>query len=63
MRKDKNFTALLTTRDVAEKLDLSEQTLWDMRRKGKGPSFFRLGRSVRYSEDAVETWLKQRIVS
>ena len=54
---------LLTTSQVAEKLQLSDSTLEDWRWKRLGPPFLRISRGcVRYDEDALEAWIQERMV-
>jgi excisionase family DNA binding protein len=53
---------LLTQRQCAELLRLSERTLERLRGQGTGPKFARMGRSVRYQQSDVEAWLASRIV-
>jgi predicted DNA-binding transcriptional regulator AlpA len=54
---------LLTQRQAAALLCLSERTLERFRVSGFGPKFVRLGKSVRYRSGDVETWLSSRVVS
>jgi predicted DNA-binding transcriptional regulator AlpA len=52
---------LLSERQVARWLGLSEPTLFRHRRDGTGPTFIRLSaRRVGYRRSAVEAWLSQR---
>jgi predicted DNA-binding transcriptional regulator AlpA len=53
---------LLTQRQAAELLCLSERTLERFRVSGIGPKFVRLGKSVRYRAGDVEAWLASRVV-
>jgi len=53
---------LLTQRQCAEALALSERTLERFRVSGGGPKFGRLGKSVRYRLSDVEVWLASRVV-
>jgi predicted DNA-binding transcriptional regulator AlpA len=49
--------ALLTPKDAAAFLQLSEKTLEKWRSKGTGPKFRRMGhRTVRYSQDDLLNW-------
>lgn len=52
---------LLTPKQVAAILQYKEQSLANMRHRGTGPRFIRLGSSrraaVRYPRRAVEAWL------
>ena len=47
---------LWTVRDVAEYLGVPVGTLYDWRCKGYGPPGKRVGRYLRYEEDAVRQW-------
>jgi predicted DNA-binding transcriptional regulator AlpA len=53
---------LLTQRQAAEMLCLSERTLERFRVSGFGPKFLRLGKSIRYRPDDVERWIAGRVV-
>jgi predicted DNA-binding transcriptional regulator AlpA len=53
---------LLTQRQCAEALALSERTLERLRQSGLGPRFLRIRHSVRYRQSDVEAWLVSRIV-
>lgn len=49
--------ALLTPKEAAAFLQVSEKTLEKWRTKGTGPKFRRLGhRTVRYSQDDLLNW-------
>jgi excisionase family DNA binding protein len=52
---------LLTQRQAAAVLCLSERTLERLRVSGTGPRFVRAGRSVRYREADLEAWIALRI--
>lgn len=54
--------ALLTQRKAAALLCLSERTLERHRVAGTGPPYVRAGRSVRYRETDLETWIASRVV-
>jgi predicted DNA-binding transcriptional regulator AlpA len=53
---------LLTQRQCAEMLVLSERTLERLRVTGAGPKFLRIRHSVRYRPADVEQWLASRTV-
>jgi excisionase family DNA binding protein len=55
--------ALLTQREAARLLKLSERTLERLRVTGTGPSYIKAGRSVRYREADLEAWVINRVVS
>lgn len=52
--------SLLTTKQAAAYLNLSERTLEQWRWEGKGPAFEKVGRLVRYRLSAIEAWLVQQ---
>ncbi|MFY9836835.1 MAG: helix-turn-helix domain-containing protein [Xanthobacteraceae bacterium] len=53
---------LLTQREAAALLKLSQRTLERWRVAGDGPKFVRLGRSIRYHLTAIETYIASRVV-
>jgi excisionase family DNA binding protein len=53
---------LLTQRQAAALLCLSERTLERFRTSGGGPRFVRCGRSIRYRLSDVEAWIASRVV-
>jgi predicted DNA-binding transcriptional regulator AlpA len=54
---------MLTQREAAEVLRLSERTLERMRGAGNGPRFVRCNRSVRYRLADIEAFVEARSVS
>jgi excisionase family DNA binding protein len=51
---------LLTVREAAEALSVSERTLWALTAP-RGPiRSVRLGRSVRYSADSLRDWIESQ---
>jgi predicted DNA-binding transcriptional regulator AlpA len=52
---------LLTARDAANFLRLSESWLSKARMRGDGPPYVKIGRSVRYGEGALIQWMKSHI--
>lgn len=48
---------LLTTKDVARRLNLKAKSVENWRYLGKGPEWVRVEGSVRYPEDRFEAWL------
>ncbi len=50
------LSPLLTTREAAGVLRVSERTLWTLTHDGEIPSV-RVGRSVRYDQDDLSTWI------
>ena len=49
---------LLTPRDAAEFLRVSESWLAKSRMRGDGPLFLKVGRSIRYSRGVLVEWTK-----
>ena len=54
------LNALLTEKDVAILLKLSVKTIQRYRLYGGGPEFIKINKSVRYSPEAIEEFLKPR---
>ena len=54
---------LLTQREAAALLRLSERTLERWRVTGTGPRFVKTGRLVRYRETDLAAWIDTRAVS
>ena len=50
---------LLTSRQAAEALQISERKLWSMKASGEIPHI-RLGRSVRYPVSDLQRWIDER---
>jgi excisionase family DNA binding protein len=48
---------LLTARQAADRLAISERTLWELTNRGDLPCV-RLGRSVRYDPADLEAWVQ-----
>ena len=53
--------ALLTSKAVAEQLNVGIQTLAKWRSEGKGPRYVQLGRSVRYRANDIAEFVERRI--
>src|SRR5262249_35986780 len=59
-KTDTDFERLLTPNEAAQFLRLSLSWLAKSRMRGDGPSYVKLGRSVRYREGDLVQWLKSR---
>lgn len=55
-----NTARLMTPAELAEFLRLDTERLYDMRNKGTGPAFVKIGRDVRYAWPDVRAWLRSR---
>jgi predicted site-specific integrase-resolvase len=47
---------VLTTRQLADRLNVHWQTVLNWRHQGKGPTHFRLGGAVLYAVEDIEAW-------
>ena len=54
--KENNKHDLLTSKEAADELKVSESFLAKARMRGTGPAFIQIGRAVRYSRAALETY-------
>jgi predicted DNA-binding transcriptional regulator AlpA len=50
---------VVTLSQLASQLDVSVQTLYDLRSQGRGPRGFRVGRELRFRVREVDVWLAQ----
>jgi hypothetical protein len=53
---------ILTTREAAEHVRLSETQLERLRQRDDGPVYIKIGRAVRYRECDLVTWLEQHLM-
>ena len=53
---------LLTQREAAAQLRLSQRSLERYRVSGGGPTYVKAGRLVRYREQDLEKWIASRVV-
>ena len=51
---------LLTPKETARRLQVSLSWLAKRRMSGDGPLFIKVGRAVRYSDLAIQEWIKER---
>jgi predicted DNA-binding transcriptional regulator AlpA len=52
--------ALLTPREAALILNVSESWLAKARMRGDGPAYVKVGRAVRYNQGALLQWMKSQ---
>lgn len=51
---------MLTTKDVAARLNVAEVTVKQWRGAGKGPPFVKLGTAIRYDPQQLDAWIAER---
>jgi excisionase family DNA binding protein len=51
---------LMTTRELAERLNVPEPTIYGWRYKGEGPPVVRVGGRLRYRWSDVDAWLRDQ---
>jgi predicted DNA-binding transcriptional regulator AlpA len=56
------MSPLLTQREAAKLLRLSERTMERLRVSGDGPKFVKAGHSIRYRVQDIEAWCVARVV-
>lgn len=56
------MTKVLSEVEAAPYVGLAIPTLQQMRVKGNGPAFLKLGRAVRYRQSDLDEWLEKRVV-
>ncbi len=47
----------LTLSELAARLSVSAQTIYDLRSQGRGPRGFRVGRELRFRVSEIDAWL------
>lgn len=57
------MTMAVDTKGAAERIGLASKTLENMRTRGDGPQFMKLGRAVRYRIADLDAWMAARLVS
>lgn len=58
-----SLKALLTPSKAAEVLDVNTKTLANWRSLGIGPAYIKVGRLVKYTEEAINEWLTSNTVN
>ncbi|WP_344771706.1 helix-turn-helix domain-containing protein [Nocardioides panacisoli] len=51
------FEPVLSLSELADRLHVTVQTLYDLRSRGRGPRGFRVGRELRFRSSEIEAWL------
>jgi predicted DNA-binding transcriptional regulator AlpA len=60
MSIDENRRVWLRPPAAAQHLSLAEQTLAQMRWRGTGPRYFKIGKAVLYDRDTLDAWVAER---
>lgn len=55
------MTLLIGTKELAEMLGVSEQTIYSWRHQGLGPLGFKVGRHLRFRRTDIEAWIGKQI--
>jgi excisionase family DNA binding protein len=53
------FESILTLSELAARLGVTAQTIYDLRSQGRGPRGFRLGRQLKFRASEVDAWLRR----
>lgn len=56
-RHHDSLEPVLTLSELAARLCVSVQTLYDLRSQGRGPRGFRVGRQLRFRVSEIDGWL------
>ncbi len=51
------FEPILSLSELAARLGVTPQTIYDLRTQGRGPRGFRVGRQLRFRVSEVDAWL------
>jgi len=54
-------TEFLTTEQAADFLTIKPNTLEIWRLKGKGPTYVKFGRAVRYKKTDIDAWINSQV--
>jgi excisionase family DNA binding protein len=53
------FESILTLSELAARLGVTAQTIYDLRSQGRGPHGFRIGRELKFRASEVDAWLRR----
>jgi excisionase family DNA binding protein len=57
METNETLDAVLSLSELAARLRVSAQTIYDLRSQGRGPIGFRVGRELRFRVSEIDAWL------
>ena len=53
------FESILSLSELAARLGVTAQTIYDLRSRGRGPHGFRIGRQLKFRASEVDAWLRR----
>ena len=53
------FESILSLSELAARLGVTAQTIYDLRSQGRGPHGFRIGRELKFRASEVDAWLRR----
>ncbi len=53
------FESIMTLSELAARLGVTAQTIYDLRSQGRGPRGFRIGRQLKFRASEVDAWLRR----
>ena len=54
-----DFESILSLSELAARLGVTAQTIYDLRSQGRGPHGFRIGRQLKFRASEVDAWLQR----
>jgi len=54
-----DLASALSVHELALELDVSDQAIYDLRCRGRGPRGFRVGRHLRFRRSEIQAWLER----
>ena len=54
-----DFESILSLSELAARLGVTAQTIYDLRSQGRGPHGFRIGRQLKFRASEVDAWLRR----
>ena len=57
--RDGGLDRALSLSQLAARLGVKPQTIYDLRSEGRGPKGFRIGSQLRFRESVIDAWIRQ----
>ena len=54
-----DFESILALSELAARLGVTAQTIYDLRSQGRGPRGFRIGRQLKFRASEVDAWWRR----